>query len=694
MSGETGVGDDIVLRNPVAVSSDLKPRSAFVMLQRLYNEYPQDIIESVDETGQDHLRHELWKPRISMLAISDEVAKHNFLARSDDWDWFLSTTEEFIPIAGSPEERKRIQRVLEVHRRPSLNLLDHRTFFDPPTDRAFVCFDAEGKAIAGASETSDQRDHQQLVTISSVANALRKARAPLLRERSEDKLRRLFAQSEHYLYPESELAHEIGYQSIAQYPVLEFALDMVELYEQFGNDAETSRNLTALCASPAQGLVMFCDSADDIRHLSSLVKKNQPWFWDLVGSYSTLCQDTITAGDPDKFLWEKPLEHHVYTLGHDLIRNALFHHDDPGFRQDFVDASMAALHDVLNYLHDIDLPAKIPKEKDMHDKLTAYTLQRAGDMVAMTAVIPLTEEWMRLKLGNLPPGEMEQATQYFYSVVRPSTLTASANRVTGDTERQIAVVEDIFIQLAAQGRWRQGDVFVDLGSSDRERIGKEHAKFLRKLAAPGKIIAVDAMAYTYPDEQDVVAVQMALEDPDLPMIHARIVGKQEMVPVDAAMMMWSVLNDIGPDKLQDVLNNVAKMLRKRDGDIPGGTLIVEVPMGYVEELKKMADDMGHAAFPAARLHYPIEEGKTVDKPLSIVYAYEMLVRAMRAGLEPLNLPPGKGPINVVCLYDTQAGKKRAFFVFERVTDPEPTLDQLVNDEKAVKVGSAQPGRPA
>lgn len=702
MSGEGAINDGLgASGSPLAVALDT-PRVLYPLRKQLEQWFGPGVAGSVDATAHQHMMDAFYyAPRVSMELVSDDSVVSRLLPESDNWTWMKifqndARNVHAIPIAGDPAIRGRVKKALEGFRRPKVKSLIHDDVVQSTLDQLIIFYDDAGHAIAGAAAIPEEGEERKLLTVVPLEEALRKARVSVLRKRKERDFSQLFSNAESLLGPGSEFAQATGHDAtIERFLTHETAFKTLELLDKFHDDPKSLKHIYTICSSPAtEGFVSFCESAGDLAHVASLVKKEPPWLIKLAQAYSTLGHDTITAGDPEKFLWEKPLEQHVFQLGHDLIGNALTHHDDPDFREDFFEASMAALHDMLNMLHGLDLPARIPKEKDLHGSLTDHTLQRARDMVAMTVIIPYTEELMRLRLGNLQPGEMEQATQYFYSVVGPSTLTTSASRVTGDTERQAAVIEDIFVQLVAQGRWKIGDVFVDLGSSNRVRIGKRHAAFLRKLAAPSKIIAVDAIAHEYPDEPDVLAVQMALEDPDLPMIHARHLGKQEIVPVDAAMMMWSVLNDIGPDKLQDVFNNIAKMLRKREGDKPGATLIVEVPMGYVDDLIKKADAQGQAAFPAANLRYPVGDGGTVDKPLSIVHAYEMLVRAMRAGLEPLNLPPGEGPLKVVCLYDTQAGKKRAFFVFERVGDPQPTLDQLVAVGKAEKVGVGRPDRPA
>lgn len=706
MSGEANVVDDLVVGisdSSLAVGADV-PRVLYPVRKKMESWFGPDIAGSVDDTAHGHMMDIFWKaPRVQMEPIGEDSALSSLLPDSDDWTWMKVQVDDdpsnthALPVAGDPSLRRKVVRASEAFRRPRVKSLFHDDVVHPIVDQMIVFYDGAGKVIAGAVSTPEDGEEGKLLTAVPLDEALRRARVSVLRPRKESEVARLYALSEDFLGPGSEFAQETGDDTtIERFFTHETALRTVELLVTFQDDPKARKNLYAICSSPAtESLVGFCESVQDVAHVADLVKKKSPWLIKLAQAYSTLGHDTITSGDPEKFLWEKPLEQHVFELGHDLIRNALFHHNDPGFRDEYLHASFQALHDTLNVLHGIELPARLPKEQTMYKGLADYATMHADDTVALSLITPVVEQIFLLKLKRIIPGKFEAVRDYFYGAIG-SAMNAHSNESTGDDELQLQLLTDIFDELVALGYWHEGDVYQDAAAGSGERILRPflRCKAMQKYP-PSIVFATDALAFPQPNDGAWVAVQAQYEDPKYPHIHATHIGKQGIVPIRLITSIWSSAVDVGADKQPAMFNHWSESLLKRDEDTPGGILVLEIPTGYIDEMIAFAEARGGGDMGEVILKYPIGDDKTLDKPLEIMMMHNLLIRAMRAGFRPLNLPPGKGVIKTPAFYHTGAGKARGYFVFERVGDPQQTLDQLaVEAGKATFVGSGRPPAPA
>lgn len=700
MSGEAGV--DVLtgqVGSPLAMGADI-PRVLYPLQNKLKWLLGSDVAEGVDATAQAYMMEAFYKePRVAMERVEDDTALSLLLPESDDWIWMKVQQPDpreahAVPIAGDPALRARVKKAREVFRRPRVKSLFHDEVVRPILDQMIVFYDDEENAIAGAVAIPEEGEAGKLLTVVPIEEALRKAHVSMMQKRKADDLIQLFTHAETYLGPGSAFAQATGHDAtIPQFLVQETAFRTLELLKKFHNDPKTLEHIYAICSSPAtEGFVSFCESADDIARVASLVERNPSWLMKLAQAYSTLGHDTITAGDPEKFLWEKPLAQHIYQLGHDLIGNALFHHNDPGFRQDFVDASMAALHDTLNMLHGINLPAKLPKEQTMFQGLADYAAMYADDPVALSLLTPIVEQLTLLKIQRIIPGEFAKAREYFYTAIG-SALNAHSNEATGDDKLQLSMLVDIFTELTELGYWKAGYILQDVMSGNGKRILEPFLDSdVMKQNIPGMVYAVDGLSYPQPSHGKWLQVVMDATAEDYPEIHARHTGKPG-ARVHAKTAIWSGFNDGDALEQDKILRNEARSLKKRQGDEPGGVLIVEVPMGYVDAMLEEAERIESREMGRAPLHYPIGGDKTLDKPLEIVKVHDMLVKAKRAGFRPLNLPPGKGIMKTPAFYRTSAGKERAYFVFECVGDPESTLAELALESGKVLVGSGRPDRP-
>lgn len=634
-------------------------------------------------------------------------------------------TTQTIEVHGNPADLARITGSRECLRRtiPYESLavwLAPILAKQPLIFRVIVMEDAKNNILGAAVIGQDRGLLSPSASFTTCLDAFREFGVPLLRKRSDSDIVHLLSRANDVLYPDSEFSKKTG-RNVPAYLYLdpESMFRMVELWdtyngdplaqqaiidivtpwvypwgesvvdERYGEAASIARQV--IC--PSETLLHLPDTREELLHIARVVTEKPDWLGKVIHNYHIVIQDTYGARSGEQFLWELPFANRVYQLGRNLVKSWLLHSDDPDFRPDLYNASFAALHDALNYLHGLDFPAATPPQLTMHGRLTDFTVARAQDSVSLVAIRPLVEMYFVYRIqegiakGTFHPGSFEQARDYFYKTIAVH-LNANADAATGDTRQQIDGTKGILRALADYGSIAIDGVVVDMGCGKLKdgRVAPVLYPFIRELAPQGRIIAVDALPIEDPHWDGVHVVQKALEDPELTSVVDR--------KADAIVLLWSVINDVGPDKLQEVMNNLVRMLRKKEGDRPGGGLVLEVPLGYVEELMEKSQEDGLRAFPPAELHYPLGEGEVLDKPLSILYVYEMLVRAMAAGLKPLNIPPGKGALNVVFDYDTAAKKHRAFFVFERVGDPQQTLEQAALADGQVRVGVGRPGKQA
>ncbi len=700
MSGEAGTSDWLFTPGDDLAVGPGMPRTHLPWYQAA-RPILGELAGAVDETAHLHMMEAFYRtPRATMRRIPDGLAIQKFFPTSGEWTPFMLEVDDpenlyIVPIAGDPDLRSRISKVREVFRRPRVISFDMRDVTHPLLDQMITCFDGDGAAIGSLVEIQEAGEQGAMLTLLTHEEALRKIGASVFRPRSNEQLAHLLSAADSVLGPESEFARETGNRAtIERQYVFEDALHTIGLIDTYRGKRKTLNSLYAICASPAtESLLGFCDSEDEIEHVASIVKKRPPWLMELCRSYNTLRHDTITAGDPEKFIYERPLEAQAFRLGHDLMKTALLHHDDVGFRQDYLDASLRALYDTLNALHAIDLPARLPKEQDMYTGLADFATSYAGDAIQLSLIAPVVEQLFLLKLKRIIPGEFEKARDFFYKFIG-SALNAHSNEATGDDEQQLQLLTDVFDELVTLGYWHEGDILQDAGAGRGDRILRRFllSKVMQK-ARPGYVYAVDALFFDQPGDRLWDAVQMQFEDDDYPHIHAKKIGARGIVPIDAITETWSSPSDVGADKQQAMFEHFSRSLKKREGNTPGGVLVLEVPIGYINEMIAFAQERGRREMGEVTLHYPIGDGKTLDKPLEIMKTHDLIIRAMRAGFRPLNLPPGKGVVKTPAFYRTGAGKDRGIFVFERVGDPEPTLDAAALGDGQILVGSARPDKP-
>ncbi len=625
-----------------------------------------------------------------------------------------------LPIHGDPKVLEKIAFGKESYRRPRRRSMHALDVMMPDLDQVVTLFDASGRSVGSIAAILEEGQAGGTLSVLSHIEALRKIGAVLVRPRTDADLSRLLARADRIFGPTSVFSHQTGRGlTIEQFLVPEDVLRIMELWEQYPDDPSVREAIYTLCrktedpqvkamfrsdygpkladvalsASTAyEPLLQLCETRDDLIAIAERVKNNPPWLMDLCRTYSTLVHDTVASGDPNKFLWEKPLAYRIYQVGHDLVKTAILHHDEPGFREDYLHASLQALYDTLNTLHRINIPDLLPKENEMYEGLADYATANAGDTVALSLIAPVVEEYFLLKLKRIIPDEFDRAREFFYHSIGDA-LNAHANEATGDDELQLSLLVHVFDELAERGYWKAGNVLQDAGSGDGTRILEPFLESpVMQRAPPGHVYAVDADAFPQPSHDQWIAVEQKFEDPDYPTIHARHQGKEGIEPIDAIVEVWSSPNDLEAPNQQRMFVNFSESLRKREGDRPGGILVLELPVGYIQEMITEADQIGSREMGRARYDFPLGEGRTLEKQLEIMLPHTLLIRAMRAGFRPLNLPQGNGDIKTPAFYRTGGGKERAIFVFERVGDPQMTLDLAALEDGQEWMGIGRPDR--
>lgn len=385
-------------------------------------------------------------------------------------------------------------------------------------------------------------------------------------------------------------------------------------------------------------------------------------------NYFAFTRDIDSLAGPSEHIFENPVLSYVHALGLNFFLQVA-HASATGIIDDeLVHQSTLALRDVLNtlYAHErgLAMPRRLPDEGVFYEKLVNFASANAQNPEAMQLVYPIIEQLWVEQLKTYVPGKFEESAGIFYDLMGDH-LYKTASETTGDTEKQLLLLDRAFEWLVTQGYWNAGDVLLDAGSGPGERI--LHPFLLQPIIqqyAPGKVYAVDKDPYPQPSHALWQAVQKSFIEPDFT---AAIAGKVRVVT-----HLWSPINDLDGIEQQVALNNLNQVLEV------GGFLLLEAPADYVKEMKEYSESRDGEPLGKIVASFSLPDGQTASKEFFIGTPYSQLGRILKAGFVPINYPPDTNPVlTVPPTYVTKAGKERMMLILQKVREPEVSLDQVV-----------------
>lgn len=649
-------------------------RDISALAQRIGLEFAPGVADTSQDFQMEVLRN---TPRVVMdIRIGVKSGTAAFYARDDE-------NEYYVPFVGPPDIVRHSVKAREMYRNESIpgNQYNFVDLSQIQINQLVTIFNSEGVAIGSIPFLDPGDAPPEAPHLMRHTDALRVMQAPLLTPRSEEAYTQLFTQADSVFGPGTEYAKKTGRtETIEQYLSLEHACGILERLDRYKDNPAALDAVYTLAGYDfpyGEVALQLCDSQEDLFGMIKLLQDNPQYAKQMLRAFLTIEIDTSSRGEKKILPYEKPFDHAIFRLGRNLVRGAVFSDRKDPMPDWYLHLSCQALAQVLDDLYGLPLEEKVPPEQALYRELSEYALAQGNDPAKLAMIEPLIERYFLLKLDRILPGAMKTDRERFYAAVGEE-LGPHANESTGDDELQLLLQTETFRELVRLGYWKKGMVYQDDCCGDGARILRPFLQSsIMQEYPPAEVIGVDGRVFPQPADGLWHAVQCDLTNPEYPSIAPRVLGKP--VSVDVITNIWSGINDNDPLEQEQILANMALALRKRTGDTPGGIAIIELPLGYIEEMIAVSDRSGREEMGEAPLAYPTDRG-IVTKTLEILKKHDIVIRTRRAGFRILNLPDGHSPVGIPMVYETTAGKTRGFIVMERIGDPEPSLARAAEEQ--------------
>lgn len=639
-----------------------------------------ELAYSVANTSHDFQMQALRStPRVVMdVRVGVNGGTAAFYARDDE-------NEYYVPFVGPPDTVLHSVKAREMYRNESIpgNQYIFEDLSRIRINQLVTVFNLQGVAI-GSIPFLDPGDSQpETPRLMSHTDALCAMQAPLLTPRSEEEYTHLFSHADSVFGPETEYAKKTGRtETMEQYLSLEHACGILERLDRYKDNPTALDAIYTLAGYDfpyGEAALQLCDSQEELIGMVKLLQENPAYTKQMLRAFLTIEIDTSSRWDKKVLPYEKPFDLAIFRLGRNLVKGAVFSDRKEPIPDWYLHLSCRALSQVLDDLYGLPSQDLVPPEQAIYHELSEYVLARGNDPAKLAMIEPLIERYFLLKLDRILPGAMKTDRERFYATVGEE-LGPHANESTGDDEMQLLLQIETFRELVRLGYWKQGMVYQDDCCGDGARILRPflQSSIMREYP-PGVVIGVDGRAFPQPADGLWHAVQCDLTSSEYPGIATRVLDSREPVPVDVITNIWSGINDNDPLEQEQIFANMALVLKKRTGDTPGGVAIIELPLGYIEEMIAVSNRTGREEMGEAPLAYPTGDG-IVTKTLEIIKKHDIVIRARRAGFRILNLPDGQSPVGIPMVYETTAGKTRGYIVMERIGDPEPSLARAAEEQ--------------
>ncbi|MCA9368836.1 MAG: hypothetical protein H6773_00955 [Pseudomonadales bacterium] len=267
-------------------------------------------------------------------------------------------------------------------------------------------------------------------------------------------------------------------------------------------------------------------------------------------------------------------------------------------------------------------------------------------------------------------GKTSHDSMVFYSTMA-ETLYDTASETTGDTEKQLQLITSTISWLVATGLLPNTFRYMDAGCGNGERILKPT---LIQLAGahiqPKKTYAADL----HPPQQNEHWEPIWLDFSNPNFANKILRNNLENKKLDLITLIWSPINDLHIREQLFAIRNFVELLEDR------GFLILEIPVGYEEEVKLHFRDQYPSKTPqpfgTIQVAFTGKDKKQVTKDFMINPLKDYIFFQQLTGLKLLNREQDY-PTDISTFYTTQGGKKRAFLVFQKVEKQRISLAEMV-----------------